>query len=442
MPDRPASVPRVYILTLGCPKNDADSRSALRRLTEAHVFVVGEPEEATHILVNTCGFIQDAKEESIAAILDACAGHPDKEVLAMGCLVERYRTELEQEIPEVAGWFGLADTDRLVAWLMPDPEALGSGRDPSAMETLPSRVPRAHAYVKISDGCDESCSFCAIPAIKGAYHSLGLSDILAEATTCLDEGARELVLVGQDTAVWEGDDVSLTQLVDVLSEDDRSRWVRLMYLQPDHLSPALLRYMARAPRLCRYLDIPLQHASRGVLRRMGRQGDGSTYLELLAEARRLMPDVSVRSTFIVGFPGETEEQFEELLEFVNKAAFDYAGAFIYSPEEGTAAAELRPRVPKRIAMDRLNRLNAALVSRSESEHMRLVGTKVEVMIDSLDVEDLGGSVSVIARTAGQAPEVDGVTYIEGEIPAGLSPGDLVEVTIVGAAGFDMIGSLP
>jgi ribosomal protein S12 methylthiotransferase len=175
---------------------------------------------------------------------------------------------------------------------------------------------------------------------------------------------------------------------------------------------------------------------------MGRQGDGSTYLELLAEARRLMPDVSVRSTFIVGFPGETEEQFEELLEFVNKAAFDYAGAFIYSPEEGTAAAELRPRVPKRIAMDRLNRLNAALVSRSESEHMRLVGTKVEVMIDSLDVEDLGGSVSVIARTAGQAPEVDGVTYIEGEIPAGLSPGDLVEVTIVGAAGFDMIGSLP
>ncbi len=215
-----------------------------------------------------------------------------------------------------------------------------------------------------------------------------------------------------------------------------------MYLQPEHVSPALLRSMASAPRLCRYLDIPLQHSNCDVLRRMGRQGDGAAYLELLAEARRLMPDVSVRSTFIVGFPGETEEQFEELLEFVNEAAFDYAGAFIYSPEEGTAAAGLRPRVSKRIAMDRLNRLNAALVSRSESEHMRLVGSVVEVMIDSLDVEDLGGSVSAIARTAGQAPEVDGVTYIEGKIPEGLGPGDLVEVTIVGAAGFDLIGSLP
>ena len=302
-----------------------------------------------------------------------------------------------------------------------------------------TRAEPPYAYVKISDGCDEGCSFCAIPAIKGAYCSLAASAILAEADACLRDGARELVLVGQDTAVWESGGLRLVDLVDALAVDDRLRRVRLMYLQPEHVTDALLSHMASMPKLCRYLDVPFQHADPDILGRMGRQGGGETYLELLAKARRLMPDVSIRSTFIVGFPGETEEQFERLLEFVNEAAFDYAGAFIYSPEEGTVAAGLKHRVTKRVALDRLNRLNALLVSRSEGKHLREVGSVAEVMIDSLEAEEFGDEVSATARTAGQAPEVDGVTYIEGRLPPGVGPGSLIDVTIVGAAGFDLVG---
>ena len=440
MPNHPAPIPGVCVLTLGCPKNEADSHTMARQLSAAGVHVVEEPETAGCIVVNTCGFIKDAKEESIAAILDACASYPDKEVFVMGCLVERYRAELEEGIPEVDGWFGVTDTEKLIARLTRRVTP-GSriGRQDDAAGSLSLGSP--YAYLKISDGCDEGCTFCAIPGIKGAYCVLDPSSILREAGACMNEGARELVLVGQDTAIWKNGAMGLTDLVDVLAQDERLRWIRLMYLQPEHVTDALLSHMARSPKLCRYLDIPFQHANREVLRRMGRSGDGSTYLELLAHARRLMPDVSVRSTFIVGFPGETEEQFEELMEFAGEAAFDHAGAFIYSPEEGTSASRLQPRVPRRVALDRLNRLNAVLVARAESEHARAADSILTVMVDTLEVEDYGGEVSAIARTAGQAPDVDGVTYIEGGIPRGLAPGDLVDVLIVGAVGFDLVGRL-
>lgn len=429
-----ASAPAsVYIHTLGCPKNDADSRSLSRFLSSAGVGIAADPVGATYILINTCGFIKDAKEESIGAILDACSNYGGDRVIVTGCLVERYLDDLRAGIPEVAGWFGISDAERLVACLRGDP----AERPDSSTGPIQAA---SYAYVKISDGCDEVCSFCAIPAIKGRYFSVDPGDILAEAGACLAEGARELVLVGQDTAVWSHGALGLPGLIDLLAADDRVRRIRLMYLQPEHATDELLRYMAGQPKLCRYLDIPFQHADAEVLRRMGRWGSGPDYLELLARARRLMPDVSVRSTFIVGFPGETAGQFEALLDFVGDAGFDHAGGFVYSPEEGTTAAGLKPPVRRSVARERLNRLTDLLGARAELRHRRLIDSRVEVMLDSRDPEDLDEGVAAVGRTAGQAPEVDGVTYVEGDLPDRFGPGDIVRVKVTDAMGYDLVGT--
>jgi ribosomal protein S12 methylthiotransferase len=450
----PGSVPaaRVYVHTLGCPKNEADSRAVVRSLVAGGAGVVADPEAATHILLNTCGFIQEAKEESIGAVLDACACYGDKQVLVMGCLVERYRDELEKGIPEVAGWFGLTDIGGLTAAVVGSPAIFESTATPSAPSTTTlfphettgsaaTAAPPAttYAYLKISDGCDEPCSFCAIPAIKGAYRSATTAEILQDAEECLAQGVRELILVGQDTAIWKCDGLGLTGLIDLLAADQRVRRVRVMYLQPEHVTDAFLRYMAGQPKLCRYLDVPFQHSHPGVLRRMGRRGDGSAYLDLLGRARRLMPDVSVRSAFIVGFPGETDDQFEHLLAFVEEAGFDHAGGFVYSPEEGTSASVLKPRVRRLVAQDRLNRLTAQLGVRAESVHQGLVGSQVTVMIDSRDPEETGEGMAAVGRTSGQAPEVDGVTYIEGDLPEEIGLGDVVKVTVGAVLGYDLVG---
>lgn len=428
----PAS-PSVYIHTLGCPKNDADSRSLSRSLSSAGVRIAEDPAEATYILINTCGFIKDAKEESIGAILDACSNYGGDRVVVTGCLVERYLEELRAGIPEVAGWFGLSDAERLMDRLR------GDAAEHPDTGPVPIQV-RSYAYVKISDGCDELCSFCAIPAIKGRYYSVDPVDIVAEAGACLAEGARELVLVGQDTAVWSHGTLGLTGLIDLLAADERVRRIRLMYLQPEHVTDELLRYMAAQPKLCRYLDIPFQHADPVVLHRMGRWGSGKDYLELLSRARRLMPDVSVRSTFIVGFPGETAGQFETLLDFAGEARFDHAGGFVYSPEEGTSAAGLKPPVRRSLAMERLNRLTGLLGAQAERQNRELIDARVEVMLDSRDPEELDEGMAAVGRTAGQAPEVDGVTHIEGDLPRRYGPGDIVTVKVIDAMGYDLVGT--
>ena len=433
-----ASSCRVYIHTLGCPKNEADSRGLSRALRASGIDVVDDSEASTHILINSCGFIQDAKEESIAAILAACADHGGERVAVMGCLVQRYRAELEAGIPEVGAWFALGEEDRLAEWLTASAQGWGIGEigeRPSATAAGP-HLP--YAYVKISDGCDEPCTFCAIPAIKGPYYSIDSGTVLREVDACLTDGAREIVLVGQDTAVWAHDGSDLTGLLDLLVADERLVRLRLMYLQPEHLTDGLLRYMAGSPKVCRYLDVPFQHADAAVLKRMGRWGDGLDYRRLVERARALMPDVSVRSTFIVGFPGETEEQFQILLDFVDDVGFDHAGGFIYSPEEGTRGASLRPRVPSTVAIERLNRLSELIASRAEAEHGRLVGSSVEVLIDELEADGDTG-VTAIGRTEGQAPDIDGVTYIEGDLVEGVGPGDVVRVTVTDAVAHDLIG---
>ncbi len=432
MSARETSPARVYLHTLGCPKNEADSRALRRSLAAAGAIIVDNPRQASHIVVNTCGFIQDAKEESIGAILDACSTFPEKSVLVVGCLVERYRRELESGIPEVADWFGLLGGDEqerlvhLLAGTAPQPEEV--------------RTSSSYAYLKISDGCDEPCTFCAIPGIKGPYHSYTAAEIQHEAEACLAEGVRELVLVGQDTSLWNDQGVDLAGLIELLARDERVRRIRVMYLQPEHVPDSFLEFMSRQPKLCRYLDVPFQHSHPEILRRMGRSGDADSYRALLDRVRRLMPDAAVRSAFIVGFPGEQEEHLDHLLTFVEDGEFDYAGGFVYSPEEGTVAAGLKPRVKKMVARRRLNRLNAVLLSSAERKHQALVGSRMEVMIDSLDREECGEGAVAVGRTEGQAPEVDGVTYIEGGLPEGIAVGDIVPVTITAAVGYDLIGT--
>jgi len=396
---------------------------------------VSDPAVATHILVNTCGFIDDAKEESIEALLEACDLYPRAAVIGAGCLVQRYRGDLEKGIPEVAAWFGLLDQLEFEELL-------------SALEVEPSSPPdkaapllsldQAYAYLKIADGCDEPCTFCAIPAIKGPYRALSTREILDEAERLVTEGARELVLVGQDTAVWKDEHLDLAGLVELLAGDDRVNRIRVLYLQPEHVDHSLLERLAAQPKWCRYLDLPFQHSHPAILKAMGRSGDGRQYLELLQHARRLMPEVAVRSTFIVGFPGEREEHFRHLLGFVEEAMFAYAGGFVYSPQEGTAAAKLRPRVRRQTAMARLNRLNVLLEDCSLRFHQRLVGTRVQVMVDSLQPDEAPEGVIAIGRTEGQAPEVDGVTYLAGRLPKDTKVGDTVEATVSEVLGYDLL----
>ncbi len=435
------TAPGVHIITLGCPKNEADSQALTRRLKAEGIRVVENPAGASHLLLNTCGFIEDARKESIAAILETAASYPETRLHVMGCLVERYRTELEEGLPEVHGWYGLGDLGALTAILRAEAGSASGGLDLSLPASNPASIVAgpitAHAYVKISDGCDHLCSFCAIPAIKGPYHSLSPAEIVEQAEGALEVGARELVFVGQDTTLWRGDGMDVLDLVGLVSEDDRVLRVRLMYLQPEHVDDRFLAAMTLHPKLCGYLDIPFQHAHRDVLRAMGRRGDAAAYLHLLERARVIMPDVSVRSTFIVGFPGETEEHVQALGDFLRAARFDHAGAFAFSPEEGTPAAALDRRPPARTVRRRLSYVSAILAESAERACSARVGERVEVLIESPADADAPEGVVAIGRTRGQAPDVDGVTYLSGRLPPDVGVGDAVQAVVTEAIGHDL-----
>jgi len=268
-----------------------------------------------------------------------------------------------------------------------------------------------------------------------------LDEVVREADSCLAEGARELVLVGQDTTRWRDGSLGLRGLIDTLSSDERVRRIRVMYLQPAGLDDDFLEFMAGHAKLCRYLDVPFQHSHPAVLRGMGRWGDGSSYADLLRRAREVMPTVATRSTFIVGFPGEGARQFEDLVTFVDSARFDYGGAFIYSPEEGTSAESLRPRVGRAIAVRRLERLTELLLQGGIGRREALVGSEVDVMIDSADAEEMIEEGGVVGRTEGQAPEVDGVTYVTGLGAGSVAPGDIVTVRVTEVLGCDLVGEV-
>jgi ribosomal protein S12 methylthiotransferase len=385
------------------------------------------------IIVNTCGFIDAAKEESVAGLLDAAevAHARGTLVAAVGCLVERHRDELAAELPEIDLWCGL-DTTPLLAALAKVGGADGpQGRDGGEVAP-PARRPRpVAAYVKISDGCDRRCAYCAIPLIKGDYETVSPAEVLRSAGAALAAGARELVLVGQDTSRWS--QPGWGGLERLLSElralQPAPVWLRLLYLQPDGIDSGLLEALAR--HAVPYVDVPLQHASGAVLRRMGRRGDGGAYLDLLSRVRAALPGVAVRSTFITGFPGETDEEFEEALAFVGEAGLAAAGVFPYDAQEGTAAARLPAQVAAEVACERASRLSERIDEVAAGYWEALIGHSLDVLVERGTTRHDGVAVG---RCAVQAPDIDGRTLVSG---GPMRRGQIVQAVAVGSAGYDV-----
>jgi ribosomal protein S12 methylthiotransferase len=386
-------------------------------------------DRADVVVVNTCGFIDAAKEESIEAILDAAeAAHArGARVAAVGCLVERYREELAAEIPEVDLWCGL-DTAPVMAALSSPRRAAGEGR---AILPVPRRPRPVSAYVKISDGCDRRCSFCTIPLIKGDYETVAAADVLRAARAALAAGARELVLVGQDTSRWAqpGWGGVSRLLRELAALDPPPAWLRLLYLQPDGVDNELLE--ALAAHAVPYVDVPLQHASAAVLRRMRRSGDGAVHLALLERIRAALPGAAVRSTFITGFPGETDAEFDELLAFVGAAGLAVAGVFVYDEQEGTAAAGLPGAVARELALERAARLSEVIDREAERFWGALTGRTLDVLVER-GTSRPGGVL--VGRCALQAPDVDGRTTVSG-VPA--RRGSIVRAVARDSLGYDV-----
>ena len=420
---------KVSVITLGCDKNTVDSERYVADLADRGVVYTSEMDEADVIVVNTCGFIDAAKKESIDALVEAGrlkeAGSC-KAVVGVGCMVERHKAELLDALPEVDLFLGASEMDRLV----PELTARGlieAGDAPIAhpgIRLFAAGLPHVR-YLKISEGCDHGCAFCAIPLMRGKHRSFALDEIVAEAQLLEAQGAREINLVAQDLAHYgrdrRDDALTLPDVLEALVRETSIPWMRMLYLYSAGLTPRLLELMATEPRVLPYLDMPIQHASDAVLARMRRPERQRTIREKVARIRAVVPDVAIRTTCIVGFPGETDDDFETLMSFLEEVQFDRVGAFTYSPQEGTRAAELADDVPEALKRERLERLNELQRLVSAERNEAKVGRTVPVLIDRVD------ETEVQARTKWQADDIDGVTLIRGfGSDARPVPGTLVE----------------
>ncbi len=417
-----------YLLTLGCPKNVADSTKLDRMLREAGA----ASETATRadlLIVNTCSFIDQAKEESINAVLKlATRKRRGQELVVIGCLPELYHRELLAEVPEIDYVFGVESWTKVVELA----DRAGRAQVAEKRESGPS------AYLKISDGCDARCAFCVIPRIKGRLHSEPVEAVVEEAKRLAAEGAKELVLVAQDSTAY-GRDVDmkdgLVSLLERLALEMPSSWLRVMYAYPGHVSPRLVRTMAETPQVCHYLDIPLQHSSPAVLRRMRRPHDFAQTVRTLERLREAMPDIALRTTFMVSFPGETERDFAELLAFVRETRFEHVGAFMFSPQEGTPAARMPHQVPERAKRRRYRELMRVAQETALEANQRWLGKELTVLVESMSGRDDPGREIFVGRSYRDAPEVDGLVLCAGEA----LPGEMRRVRIVEALAYDLIG---
>ncbi len=415
------------VLTLGCDKNTVDSERYIAELVAHGAERAEQMDDADVIVVNTCGFIDAAKRESLDAILDA-ARHKDEGrcqlVAAVGCMVARHKDELVEALPEVDLFLGTAESERLI----PELEARGL-LDDAPLLTHPGvrlyagDLPHVR-YLKISEGCDHGCAFCAIPLMRGRHRSFAMDDVVREAQLLEVQGAREINLVAQDLAHY-GRDVrdgnGLPQLLEALLRETSVPWYRLLYIYSAGLTPAMLDLMAREPRIVRYLDIPMQHAADSVLTRMRRPERKAKQRERLRSLRERIPDVAIRTTVIVGFPGETEDEFQELLDFLEEAQLERVGAFTYSAQEGTAAYELADDVPEDVKRNRLERVQELQRLITAERYESWVGREVTALVDR--VADASGVAQ--ARLASQGDDIDGVTWVTTDA----QPGTLLQVRL-------------
>ncbi len=434
---------RIFIATLGCPKNVVDSENMAAQLALAHHDIVEDPRRADVIIVNTCGFIEPARRESLDVLRELTRGKRRRQrVIAAGCLAQRWGTRLFQEAPAVDALLGTRRWDEITRLV----DVLSSRTSPGEplawldgsldMEKMPAPgrpFAGPSAYLKIADGCSASCSFCSIPLIKGPARSRPMEHIVAEARELVEAGARELILIAQDITSYGADlgmEDALPDLIErILRAVPELDWLRLMYAYPQRISPRLIEVMAAHPQVCHYLDIPLQHGHPEVLRRMRRPHDLDKVMAQIEALRAAMPDIALRTSLIVGFPGETETEFQALLEFVDAISFDWVGAFIFSPEEGTPAAEMPGQVPAEVKQARY----AQLMERQQAISLRRNQEQVGRVLDML-VEGVGDGISV-GRTYRDAPEIDGLILVEGE--AGV--GDLLPVRVTSASEYDLWG---
>ena len=398
-------------------------------------------QEADIILINTCAFIDDAKEQSINETLRLArlkSSSPSKRLVLFGCLGQRYKGQLATELPEVDLIEGINGEEQIVAFFKgpSGPTIKGSPQGPK--EVTP-KEPTHYAYLKIADGCNRRCTFCVIPSIKGRFKSVPKGPLLQEATRLIDSGARELILIGQDITEYGRDGLGYG-LVDLLREMvalEGDFYIRLLYLNPTGITNQLLELMATERKIIHYIDVPLQHSEERILRLMGRQGTKKEYIRLIRNIRRIMPDIALRTTFIVGFPSETEEEFQSLLDFVGEIGFDRLGAFRYSREDGTTAARLKGQIPKAVKDRRYDALMGLQAEISYQKNLELVGRTFDVLVDEVDAQ------SIIGRIYSQATDIDGATIIDlrNSDTKGqkVRTGDRIRVKITGAYEYDLLG---
>ena len=449
---------KYYLLSLGCSKNTVDSESMAQVLAQNGMKGVAEADKAEVLIVNTCGFIDAAKQESIDTLRELVDGRRDGQmVIAAGCLSQRYGADLVQEVPGLDGvigtrrWMDIFDlVSRLRQRKHPEPlyhlptDAKVVGLDERGV--LRASVQGASAYLKIADGCRRPCAFCAIPKIKGTMVSRPMDSILQEAVQLQAMGVKEIILIAQDTSDY-GSDVGMkegmAQLLDGIVEAAPDiPWIRVMYAYPGYVTPRLIETMARHPQILHYLDIPLQHGHRDTLLRMKRPAKIEWVYDTLANMRRAMPDLAVRTTFIVGYPGETDEEFDGLLKFVRDLEFDRVGAFKYSYEIGTPSALLPFQVEDDVKEARYNALMELQQNISLKKNQAMIGKRIEVLVEGHgegedeDGESTGDALS-LGRSYRDAPEIDGYVIVEGELPVG----EIVPVRVTGATTYDLIATV-
>src|SRR5262245_15098347 len=448
MPD--SKKPKVGFVSLGCPKNLVDSEVMLGTLAGKGYAITAQKEDAEVIVVNTCGFIDSAKKESIDTILEMAQlkteGHCKKLVVA-GCLAERYRSEIRKEIPEIDFIFGPDELGRVLEavrlddeWAAPD-VSIDALYTSTEVPTIPRMLttPPYMAYLKISEGCDHVCTFCAIPGFRGKFRSRTIEDLVKESTRLAAQGVREIIIVSQDTMAY-GKDLGIpngiTKLLRELVKVDGLQWVRFLYCYPNMVSDELVRLVAGEERLCKYFDIPYQHASRSVLERMKRGGHRGAYERQIESIRTLMPKVGLRTSFIVGFPGETEEDFNEMMLFIRNVQFDNVGVFLYSDEEGTAAFDLDRKVPRRTAEKRRNQLMKEQSKISSNKLRSMVGKTVRVLLEGRSNES---DLLLQGRMETQAPDIDGHVLINDTDDRTPVVGEFYDVEITESLEYDLIG---
>ena len=438
--------PIVNIVTLGCSKNRVDSERLAASLSHRYDIVHESEKKSDIVIINTCGFIGDAKEESIDTILEYAELRRSKKIkklYVIGCLSQRYRKDLQEEIHEVDGFYGVESVQLIANDILKNEELNSATQQLSNSVSLDynhERVlstPSHYAYLKISEGCNRRCAFCAIPLIRGEHVSVPMEDLLKEANLLAQKGVKELILIAQDLTYY-GRDIDgqyhIVELVKRLLEIKEFEWIRLHYGYPQGFPDELLDLMNNEPRICNYIDLPLQHISTPILKNMRRGVDKEQTINFVTNARNRVPGIAFRTTFIVGFPGETEEQFEELCDFVKEMKFERAGVFAYSPEEGTPAYEMEDDVPEEVKQERVDTIMAIQQNISLETNEKRVGTTEKVLVDRIEGD------YYIGRTQYDSPEVDDEILISVD-SAELNIGDFVNVKLVKADYFDLYGEV-